>query len=499
MHYVMIDTNIFIDMIIDRRYNVSDKLVESFIKLLDYDEIKLVIPEIVVHETNKHIDRQLFEVGERIKKVIKVLDEVCGINGYKIEKLEIRKYKNISQKQWKEILEKYNDKKDEYAQAMKAMIQKIFGHKNCIIIEDTEWLRSLCLKRRIYKRAPFHIVKKESYADGIIVETLVHLSEFVSIDKSDSIILVTGNTSDFSSQDKTALHKDIEEDLLKRGLLEQTKYVLSFNELIGKELAKEVENADLKMDFEEQMRHERHQWLQDIEDAAREAVGLSALSGFEDKFLDSFRDSSFVEEMTNLFERFDLCLVDLGEVLQFYRNELSMYMNNIDTEEIGGFLEKWNNLMVEIDEQEVSYDISGIKDILKWIEEKIKSIDYLYLLEELPESLEYGDKITLYDIKKNKYELSMDKLMLSCESGERDFLGIYLCDERGKIASGMIEVDYGFFEYNDDGGVADSREQDIDYQTEAIVEAVKEILVDWEEFVSDEQKLTEEIGYVLDI
>ena len=43
MRYVMIDTNIFIDMIIDRKHNVSDKLVESFIKLLDYDEIKLVL------------------------------------------------------------------------------------------------------------------------------------------------------------------------------------------------------------------------------------------------------------------------------------------------------------------------------------------------------------------------------------------------------------------------------------------------------------------------
>lgn len=68
MRYVMIDTNIFIDMIIDRKHNVSGKLVESFVKLLDYDEIKLVIPSIVVYETNKHIDEQLSEVGKKISK-----------------------------------------------------------------------------------------------------------------------------------------------------------------------------------------------------------------------------------------------------------------------------------------------------------------------------------------------------------------------------------------------------------------------------------------------
>ena len=63
MRYVMIDTNIFIDMIIDRKHNVSDRLVKSFIKLLDFDEIKLVVPEIVVHETNKHMEERLEEVG----------------------------------------------------------------------------------------------------------------------------------------------------------------------------------------------------------------------------------------------------------------------------------------------------------------------------------------------------------------------------------------------------------------------------------------------------
>lgn len=52
-------------MIIDRKHNVSGNLVESFIKLLDFDEIKLIIPTIVVHETNKNIEEQLAEVGKK--------------------------------------------------------------------------------------------------------------------------------------------------------------------------------------------------------------------------------------------------------------------------------------------------------------------------------------------------------------------------------------------------------------------------------------------------
>jgi hypothetical protein len=53
MRYIVIDTNIFIDIIIDRKNNVNGKLVESFIKLLDFDEVRLAIPSIVVYETKK--------------------------------------------------------------------------------------------------------------------------------------------------------------------------------------------------------------------------------------------------------------------------------------------------------------------------------------------------------------------------------------------------------------------------------------------------------------
>ena len=330
MRYVMIDTNIFIDMIIDRKHNVSGKLVESFVKLLDYDEIKLVIPSIVVYETNKHIDEQLSEVGKKIKQAIKALDEIYGINGYQIEGLEIKEYKNNSKNQLNALLLKYESKKEEYLQEVKSLIKKIFEHKNCIVIEDTEQLRSLCLKRRIYKKAPFHIEKKESYADGIIVETLLHISEFVSIRQNDSIIFVTGNTEDFSSaENKRELHKNIWDDLDKMGLNNKTKYILSFSELIGRELAQEVQNANLKDDFEkdmqEQEEYEKKQWYAELEDMDRESVGLTALSSFESKFLDSFRESSFVECIVNLFERFNACYSDMEEICLFY-HELKLLM-----------------------------------------------------------------------------------------------------------------------------------------------------------------------------
>ena len=39
MKYLLMDTNIFLDMIIDRKNNVSKELVNSFIKLLDFNQV----------------------------------------------------------------------------------------------------------------------------------------------------------------------------------------------------------------------------------------------------------------------------------------------------------------------------------------------------------------------------------------------------------------------------------------------------------------------------
>ena len=52
MNYVLLDTNIIIDMVVDRRNQIDNKLLNKFLKLLEFDEIKLIVPEIV----KKHID-----------------------------------------------------------------------------------------------------------------------------------------------------------------------------------------------------------------------------------------------------------------------------------------------------------------------------------------------------------------------------------------------------------------------------------------------------------
>lgn len=76
MKYVLIDTNIFLDILIDRKNQVSNKLVETFEKLLNYDEIKVVVPAIVIHETYKHLDEELDKVRVKLDIAIKNIENL---------------------------------------------------------------------------------------------------------------------------------------------------------------------------------------------------------------------------------------------------------------------------------------------------------------------------------------------------------------------------------------------------------------------------------------
>lgn len=54
MNYILLDTNIIIDMVVDRRNQINNKLLSKFIKLLDYGEVRLIVPEIIRTETYRH-------------------------------------------------------------------------------------------------------------------------------------------------------------------------------------------------------------------------------------------------------------------------------------------------------------------------------------------------------------------------------------------------------------------------------------------------------------
>lgn len=404
------DTNIFLDMIIDRKNNVSKELVNTFIKLLDFNQVKLIIPSIVAYETSKHIEEQLIEVDKKIKNAIKAIDEIYGINGYTIEGFEVKDYKKNSKKELTILKERYKASHAQYLDEIQSLVQKIIQHPNSIMIEDSDILNVACLQRRIYKKAPFHIEKKESFADGLIVETLLHIGDLVSLEDEDKVIFVTGNTTDFSdSTAKDNLHVDIQKDLAKKNLENKTKYVTQFSKLISIDLEKEVREANLYEEFEKELHNNEEQERllleAELEDYERESVGLSSLGDFEDNFLDNFRESNFVETVIGLFERLNQCYSDAEELYSFYAEELPDFIANIDVNNINTFITKWNALFLESEEFLTESNISGILNIFGMMQSKASGYDFSKYKTSLPDYMDYGDNISFYGKNRKKIHI----------------------------------------------------------------------------------------------
>lgn len=93
------------------------------------------------------------------------------------------------------------------------------------------------------------------------------------------------------------------------------------------------------------------------------------------------------------------------------------------------------------------------------------SNDYSDVNTTLPDSIEYGDNITIYGYEKEEYRLIMDELYLSCGNGDIDWLNMAVWCAGEKCATGNIKITYGFVDFDDDGGIGDSCDEDISYQT----------------------------------
>lgn len=499
MKYLLMDTNIFLDMIIDRRNNVSKELVNTFIKLLNFNQIKLIIPSIVAYEISKHIEEQLLEVDKKIKNAIKAIDEIYGINGYTIEGLEVKDYKKNSRKELTILKERYKASHAQYLEEIQSLVQKIIQHSNSIIIEDNDILNAACLQRRIYKKAPFHIEKKESFADGLIAETLLHIEDFVSLADEDKVIFVTGNTSDFSdSTAKDTLHLDIKKDIIKKNLESKTKYVTQFSKLVAIDLEVEVEAANLFEEFEKEFREDEEQakLLLDAElkDCERESAGLSSLGGFEDNFLSDFRESDFAEAIIGLFERLNECYSDAEELYYFFSEELPHFIFAIETNNINTFMTKWNELFFHNKNFLAELTVSGILNIYDTLQGKAAEYDFSTYATRLPDCLDYGNSIFIYGENKKKYTLQMDELYLSCDNGETDQLDITLLNSKNEsLGKGFINLTYGFVEYNDDGNVGDACDESIEYYTTDIILALEKIVEVFEENIKYDKDILEQI------
>ena len=118
-------------MVVDRRQCINDNILGKFIKLLAYDEIKIIVPEIIKTETFRHLEDEVETVGKKLKEALKVIKDLYGISTIHTDPLNLTGYKKNARKKLNDAFTLYAETEDEYKKdvleiIIKSLIMMIF-------------------------------------------------------------------------------------------------------------------------------------------------------------------------------------------------------------------------------------------------------------------------------------------------------------------------------------------------------------------------------------
>jgi hypothetical protein len=502
--YVLLDTNIVIDMVIDRRNQVTDAILSSFIKLLDYNEIRLIVPEIVKVETKRHLDEELALVGKQLHNVMKNIDDLYGVATHTIDGLDIREYKRHSKQELAKAYDMYEKNEPKYKKELVKTIDMVFDHSNSLVIACDNFLSNAVTTRRIFKRAPFHIEKKDSYGDGLIAEILINLGRYVPLTPLDEILFVTGNYTDFcvGKGAKTTLLPDIINDIKKAGIPCPVKCVNTFGQLVGDHLRENVKAANLSDEFAKELKaqyeEEMEQLAIEVRNMDRESVDLTPMNGYNDKLEDALGDSEFATDIVNSFNELNEIYSTIqNECCDIFYEELIESVKSASIMELLDILKKFKIVFDEfpflpciggsIDED---YTTEDLIQVLNWLDNQLRLMKDIEGIDCLPDSIYYGDIIDIKNCEFETLKFSLDGLYLSPEEGSSEDIDMRIYSPSGeKLAYGCISVTYGFIDFDEDGGIGDGASDDIVYNYSKITDVLKGVADKWREFVDKQLEI----------
>ena len=112
-------------------------------------------------------------------------------------------------------------------------------------------------------------------------------------------------------------------------------------------------------------------------------------------------------------------------------------------------------------------------------------------IANLPDSIGYGDDIEILGIDDQKLFLKIYEININPSAGDKEWIDISLSDEKEIIASGTVELTVGYIEYDEDGGVADGLEDEIDYSYRSIIEQLDNFTLEQNEYMKTEKAIIE--------
>lgn len=209
MHYLTLDTNTWIYL----ANGTEPVRLLTFIKReVDKNNIKILLPEIVVKEWDKNKDKAVKQGGlKHYKDVNEALDRIQKLLGDKGERdyFSFLLDEKDDNDYFTEFIEKFKEKRKEIEDAIAdniKLIDDLFKHKSTEIIKIKNEVFIKAGHFALEKKAPFR--NRNSFADALIVFSFI---DFVKTKSIEGALFITYNTDDFCEKKngEKYLHPDL--------------------------------------------------------------------------------------------------------------------------------------------------------------------------------------------------------------------------------------------------------------------------------------------------
>lgn len=207
IHYISLDTCTWIYIV-----NGTEPVgYLHFIKEeLEKDYLKLLLPELVIEEWNRHKNDTVKKgTLSFFKDTLSSIERLVKIVGEEVETPFILFDSSEQDDTLCLLRDKFKLKKEQVEKAVQTnigIVEEIFKHRNTILIKDSNQVRLLASDLAINKKAPF--IKKNSFADAIIILSFI---TYVKSNNIEGAKFISYNTEDFCKKEnkKKELHPDL--------------------------------------------------------------------------------------------------------------------------------------------------------------------------------------------------------------------------------------------------------------------------------------------------
>jgi hypothetical protein len=502
---MLLDTNIYLDMIVSRNDTSKAGSYDELLKLLEHDKLKLIVPKIIKEEVKRHLKGEIVKIGKSVKATRKSLREMYWINNVDLLNDFNDKLSSV-RKTLGQLDDEFSVNMQSYLEDSIKKIDTLFNHSNSIEIIETNELMNNVRRRKLYKKAPSHIENKDSTADSLIVESLINIKDFYTIDDDDKIFFISRNISDFSQgtnkEFKENLHSDIKDDLASKNLNNIVEYRILFTKTIYDDFKSEAEEIDILTQLLEDMEleEEANEALMIMEriNMDRESVGLMSLGS----------DSIYLERIYEMQESYEF-ISTLETAVNDYRAGLERYIEyyydviekikRIDLKTLKAKVDSFNNLYKIIPIENFEKDEAS--SISSYIDYYIGNVacygDSLNSIQ-LQDYIEMGDILLMKNVYEQPIRIDLSG-HLDPRNDDTDNLELNFSINGRSIESGTIEVYYGYMNFDLDGGAADGAQDSIDFYFKSLNEKIESTFSAYVEKIEESYKKLEHFIEILDI